>query len=75
MIVGDQMSSLLQIVPVSGKGGEIIEKRYDTPMMSKVVSKELSEISVEIRSMEGRPINFDYGIVILTLIFKRAIYF
>jgi hypothetical protein len=48
---------------------------YDTPMMSKVVAKEIYEIGIEIRSLEGRPINFDYGVVIITLVFKRLISF
>jgi hypothetical protein len=75
MIVGDKMTSLLQIVPVSGKGGEIVEKRYDSPVLNRIVAKEINEIGVEIRSMEGRPIKFDYGIIIITLIFKRTIKF
>jgi hypothetical protein len=75
IIVGDKMTSLLRIVPVSGAGGDIIEKRYDSPVLSKVVAKEIGEIEVEIRSMEGRAIKFDYGIVIITLMFKRTVFF
>jgi len=75
MIVGDKLASLLQIVAVSGKSGDVIEKRYDSPVFNRVVAKEIGDISVDIRSMEGRPIKFDYGIVILTLIFKRVVYF
>ena len=75
MIIGDKLASLLQIVAVSGKSGDIIEKRYDSPVLNRVIAKEFSEITVDIRSMEGRPIKFDYGIVILTLVFKRVVYF
>ena len=75
MIVGDRMTSLLQIVTVDGKSGDIVEKRYDSPLFNRVLSKEIHVIGVEIRSMEGRPIKFEYGIVILTLMFKRVIYF
>lgn len=75
MIVGDTMTSLIQIVPVSGSSGEIIEKRYDAPVLNKIIAKEIHEIGVEIRSLEGRPIKFEYGVVIVTLIFKKAIYF
>jgi hypothetical protein len=75
VIFGDQLTSLLRVVPVSGKEGDVIEQIYDTPMMSRVTAKEINEIVIEVRNMEGRPIKFDYGIVIVTLIFKRTISF
>jgi hypothetical protein len=58
-----------------GGAGDINEMIYDTPVMSKLVTKEINEIGIEIRSMEGRPIPFEYGIVIVTLVFKRLISF
>jgi hypothetical protein len=75
MIVGDHMTSLLQIVAISGKPGDVIEKHYDSPVFNRVVSKEISDITIEIRNMDGRPIPFDYGVVIVTLVFKRALVF
>jgi hypothetical protein len=75
IIFGDQLTSLLRVVPVAGGAGEINERLYDTPLMTKVQTKEINEIGIEIRSMEGRPINFDYGVVIITLIFKRVFNF
>lgn len=75
VIFGDQLTSLLRVVPVSGVEGQIVEMIYDTPMMSKVTAREISEILIEIRNMEGRPIKFDYGVVIVSLIFKRSINF
>lgn len=73
-IIGDKMSSLLQIVAVSGRPGDIIEKTYDNPNFSRVIAKEINDITIEIRSLEGRPIPFE-GIVIVTLVFKKAIPF
>jgi len=75
MIVGDKLASLLQIVAVTGKPGDIIEKKYDSPVFSKVIAKEIQEIEVELRNLEGRLIPFDYGAVICTLIFKKTIVF
>ena len=75
MIVGNRLASLLQIVAVSGKPGDVIEKHYDYPLFSKVLAKEISDITIEIRSMENRPIPFDYGVVIITLVFKRSLIF
>jgi hypothetical protein len=63
------------VVPVVGGAGDINEMIYDTPMMSKVLAKEIYEIGIEIRSLEGRPIYFDYGVVIITIVFKRLISF
>ena len=75
MIVGDRMSSLLQIVAISGKPGDIIEKQYDSPLFNRIVAKEISDINIEIRNMDGRLIPFDYGVVIVTLVFKRSLVF
>ncbi|KAI1693116.1 hypothetical protein DdX_20840 [Ditylenchus destructor] len=75
MIFGDTLSSLLRVVAVSGKPGDVIEKTYDTPIYSKVLPREVNEIAIEIRTMEGRLVPFDYGTVVVTLVFKKAIYF
>jgi len=75
MIVGDKLASLLQIVAVTGAPGDVIEKKYDAPLFNKVISKNIDEIEIEIRTLEGRLVPFDYGVVILTLIFKKLILF
>ena len=75
MIVGDKLASLLQIVAVTGKPGDIIEKKYDSPLFNKVIAREIQEIEVELRTLEGRLIPFDYGTVICTLIFRKTIVF
>jgi len=75
MIVGDKLVSLLQIVAVTGAPGDVIEKKYDAPLFNKVISKNIDEIEIEIRTLEGRLVPFDYGVVIITLIFKKLILF
>ena len=75
MIVGDQLTSLLQIVAVSGELGDIVEKKYDSPLFSRVVTKDLQEIELELQTLEGRLVPFDYGITIVTLQFRKAIVF
>ena len=75
MIVGDTLTSLLQIVAVSGSPGDVVEKRFPSPVYNRIIAKEIEEISVEIRSLSNRPIPFDYGTVILTLVFKKIINF
>lgn len=75
MIVGNTLASLLQVVAISGKPGDIVEKKYDSPMFSKVSAREIDEIEIELRTLDGRLIPFDYGTVIITLLFKKIIVF
>ena len=75
MIVGDKLASLLQIVAVSGTPGDVIEKKYDSPLFSKVAARNIDEIEIEIRTLDGRLVPFDYGVVIITLMFKKLIVF
>lgn len=75
MIIGDKMASVLRIVSVNGKPGEVIERSFDPPIYHRVVSKSINEIEIEIHDIEGRPIPFDYGVVLIGLQFKKAIYF
>ena len=75
MIVGDQLTSLLQIVAVSGEPGDIVEKKYDSPLFSRIVTKEIQEIEIELQTLEGRLVPFDYGTTIVTLQFRKAIIF
>ena len=55
---GDSLSLLLQVVTVSGKPGDIIEKRYDSPMFSRVKVKEVDEIGVELKTLTNRHVPF-----------------
>ena len=75
MIVGDQLTSLLQIVAVSGEPGDIVERKYDSPLFSRIVTKEIQEIEIELQTLEGRLVPFDYGTTIVTLQFRKAIIF
>jgi hypothetical protein len=74
IVVGDTTGSLLRIITVKGKYGERAENIYDHPMMLRVMPNEVHQISIEIRSADGRLIPFEYGSVVATLVFKRAIF-
>lgn len=74
LVVGDTTGSLLRIVTVKGKYGERAENIYDHPMMLRVMPNEVHQISIDIRSADGRLIPFEYGSVVVTLVFKRAIF-
>ena len=56
--------------------GEYTEKIYDTPIFARVMPKEVSEIEIELRTMDnGRLVPFSYGTVMAVLIFKKTINF
>lgn len=75
IIFGNTFTNLLQIVGVEGKAGEVVQREFQHPLMHKVIAREIDSIDIEIRSMDGRFVHFDYGTVILTLLFKKQIYF
>uniref|UniRef100_A0AC34FCW6 Uncharacterized protein n=1 Tax=Panagrolaimus sp. ES5 TaxID=591445 RepID=A0AC34FCW6_9BILA len=74
VIVGNDFTSLLRIVTVKSKPGEMDEQLYDSPMYVKVASRDISNICIEIRGMDGRLIPFAFGPVIITLHFKKLLY-
>ena len=49
--------------------------KYDSPLFNRVVAREVQELDIELRNLEGRLIPFEYGVVIITLIFKKIIVF
>nr|CAD2191398.1 unnamed protein product [Meloidogyne enterolobii] len=77
MIVGNSLSSLLRVVSVSGATpGEYHEKIYDSPIYIRVLPKEINEIEIELRTMDGgRLVPFAFGTVMIVLIFKKVINF
>uniref|UniRef100_A0A914LLF1 Uncharacterized protein n=2 Tax=Meloidogyne TaxID=189290 RepID=A0A914LLF1_MELIC len=77
MIIGNSLSSLLRVVSVAGATpGEYYEKIYDSPIYARVLPKEVNEIEIELRTMDnGRLVPFEFGTVLLVLIFKKVINF
>lgn len=78
VILGNSLSSLLRIVAVDGnpaskKYGALIEKTYDSPMYVKVLPREINEIEIEIRTMTGQFVPFQFGNVTVTLVFRKVI--
>jgi len=55
--------------------GDIVEQRYETPLFSKIRVREIDEIGIELRTLSNRLVPFDYGVVIVTLLFKKLIVF
>lgn len=64
---------MLRIVAVDGeqKHGQIVEKIFDSPMYVKVVPREINEIEIEIKTLTGQYVPFQFGNVITTLVFRK----
>jgi hypothetical protein len=75
IIVGNQLVSLLRVVSVSGNHGDVIEKIYEAPVYSKVLPKQINEIEIELRTMDGHLIPFQFGNTVVTIVFKKMINF
>lgn len=73
VILGNSLSSMLRIVAVDGeqKHGQIVEKIFDSPMYVKVVPREINEIEIEIKTLTGQYVPFQFGNVITTLVFRK----
>nr|CAD2192233.1 unnamed protein product [Meloidogyne enterolobii] len=75
VIMGNTVSSLLRIVAVENRSGGVVERVYDQPMFIPVLPREINEIEIELRWMNGSLVKFDHGTVIITLMFNRMIRF
>jgi hypothetical protein len=79
IICGSELVSLLRIVSITGtnKFGDTVENIYNTPIYLRVLPKQLSEIEIELRTVNGdaRLIPFHYGTTTVVLVFKKVINF
>jgi len=73
--MGDQFTNLLQIIAVEGNVGQVIERNYPSPLFHKILANDLDIIDVEIRSLTGRAVPFEFGEIILILHFRKTITF
>lgn len=72
MIVGDTTASLLRMVTVTGKPGQNTEKIYESPIFNKVLDREVTSIVIDLRTLDNRPVLFNSGNVICTLVFRKV---
>ncbi|KAL3118907.1 hypothetical protein niasHT_004838 [Heterodera trifolii] len=74
MIVGNTFANLLQVIAVEGKSGSVVEKDFQSPLFHKIIAREVDVLDVEIRTLTGREVPFEFGQVVLTLQFKKRGY-
>ncbi|HJS63234.1 MAG TPA: hypothetical protein VJ767_00065, partial [Nitrososphaeraceae archaeon] len=58
-----------------GSHGDTIEKTYDSPVFTRVLPKQIQEIEIEIRTLDGHLVPFQFGITLICLVFKKVIVF
>jgi hypothetical protein len=74
VIIGDTIAPVLRIVNVKGARDEMVEDVFLGVQYHKLLVKEVSEISVELRTPAGQLVPFNYGCCTLTLQFKKLEY-
>ena len=71
--VGDSLTQLLTIidVPMRARYGEQIYRRFEVPQFQRVSRNYITEIEIDIRDDTGAAVPFQFGRVIMKLIFRR----
>ena len=69
-IVGDVQASLLKIVKVDGKDGEMINVHYSRPYYVPVIRQHFQTIQIDIRLHSGEFVPFERDKVIMVLHFR-----
>ena len=65
--VGQTLAPLSGVLPVTGKPGAYVSKRYDKIQYHLVLKKNLGDIHISLRDDQGKRIRFRKGKVIMTL--------
>ena len=71
-MVGDVRVSLLRIIPIKGKPGNIISKEFQPIHYVPLLQRQFQEIEIMLRDDTGKPIPFERGKVVVTLHFRRS---
>ena len=59
--VGDTLAPLLAVLPVTGKSGAYVSKRYDKIQYHPVLKKNFSDIHISLRNDQAKRIRFRKG--------------
>ena len=69
--VGHTLAPLLSVIPVEGRSGALISKRYEKLQYHPILKKNIAEIHISLRDDQGNLIRFRKGKVIVTLHFQH----
>ena len=65
------MVSFLSILPVEGKPGDIVYRRYEKLHYHVIQKKNFSDIRISLRNDQGAVVPFGEGKVLATLHFRK----
>ena len=71
-IVGDSKVPLLRIVPVKGKGGDIVTHTYENIQYVPVKGGDIFSIEIDIRDDTGKNVSFGSGRVLAILHLRKS---
>lgn len=69
--LGGETAPLLRIVNVKGLPGQWVEEVFLDDQYKRLIARDISQISIELRSSAGRLIPFNWGECILCLNFRQ----
>ena len=70
--VGNQLVSLLRIVDIQGKHGDVIHRNFEKPRYVPVLKRHFDSLEIHIRNGFGEVIPFERGTSIVTLHFRQV---
>ena len=71
--VGYIKAPLLRVADAAGNFGDLIHRLYTTPQYVPVSRKEFNIVEIDIRDDIGRPVPLEFGKVVATLHFRKAV--
>ena len=69
--MGHTLAPFLGVIPVEGKSGANVARRYEKLQYYPVLKKNISDIYISLRDDQGKAIRFCKGKVIVTLPFRK----
>ena len=70
-MVSDCQAQLLAIIPVKGKAGEYISRRYEKLRYLPFLSNTITDVHISIRDDQNEKIKFQKGKYLVMLHFRR----
>lgn len=72
--VGDVMAPILRVVNCDKSINTIDEKTYNPEYHHRLIQKRITSINIQLRTQSGNLVRFNWGDVIVTLHFQRALF-
>jgi hypothetical protein len=70
-MVGDAQVSLLRIISVAGRDGEMMTRAFDHIRYCPLAQRRFQDIQIDIRDDTGKVVPFERGRVVVTLYCRK----